>query len=56
VKAALPVMKLVSKNLYDKVAFFTAVMQEDTVAPKVGKMRLEEYVKMKEASTVSMNI
>jgi uncharacterized protein YbjT (DUF2867 family) len=53
VKAALPVMKLVSKNLYDKVAFFTAVMQEDTVAPKVGKMRLEEYVKMKEASTVT---
>ena len=47
VKAFLPLIKLVSKNMYDKVAFFTAVMQDDTIAPKVGEMRLEDYVKMK---------
>ena len=47
VTAFLPLIKLVSKNMYDKVAFFTEVMQEDTIAPKVGEMRLEDYVKMK---------
>lgn len=47
VKATLPLVKLFSKNLYDKAAFFTEVMQHDTVAPKAGTMRLEEYVRMK---------
>jgi len=47
IKAFLPLIKLGSKNMYDKIAFFTAVMQDDTIAPKVGEMRLEDYVKMK---------
>lgn len=47
VKFMLPAIRLVSKNMYDKVAFFTAVMEEDVIAPRLGNMRLEEYVKMK---------
>ena len=47
VKLFLPILKLVSRNLYDKMAFFVAVMQEDVIAPRVGEMRLEEYVRMK---------
>lgn len=47
IKAALPLMKVASKNLYDKMAFFTEVMQHDTIAPKLGEMKLEDYVKMK---------
>ncbi|RYZ27727.1 MAG: SDR family oxidoreductase [Chitinophagaceae bacterium] len=47
IKSFLPLMKVASKNLYDKMAFFTEVMQHDTIAPKFGEMKLEEYVKMK---------
>lgn len=47
VKAFLPVLKLVSKDMYDKVAFFTEVMQHDTIAPKVGEMKLADYLKEK---------
>lgn len=51
IKAMLPLMKLVSKNLYDKMAFFTEVMQHDTIAPRIGDMKLKNYVKMKLART-----
>lgn len=47
VKAFLPVIKLASKNTYDKVAFFLEVMQHDTLAPEIGGMRLEEYIGLK---------
>lgn len=47
IKAFLPLIKLASKNMFDKVAFFTAVMEHDTIAPQVGEMKLEDYVKMK---------
>ena len=47
VKAMLPLLKLVSRNMFDKMAFFLEVMQHDTIAPQVGEMRLEEYMKMK---------
>jgi uncharacterized protein YbjT (DUF2867 family) len=47
VKAILPVLKLVSHNMYDKMAFFLAVMQHDTIAPQIGENRLEEYIKIK---------
>jgi len=47
IKMLLPVIKLVSKNLYDKMAFFVAVMQEDVIAPRVGEMRLEDYMRMR---------
>ncbi|HUC82889.1 MAG TPA: SDR family oxidoreductase [Flavisolibacter sp.] len=52
IKALLPLMKIVSKNMYHKMAFFTVVMQEDTIAPKIGNMRLEEYIRMRQAAVV----
>lgn len=47
IKAFLPATKLFSKNLYAKLAFFLEVMQEDTLAPKLGKMKLKEYIEAK---------
>lgn len=40
----LPVIKLFNRNLYDKLAFFVEVMQHDTIAPRLGKLRLKDYV------------
>lgn len=45
VKASLPLLKLASRNLYDKVAFFTVVMQHDALAPQVGETTLSDYMK-----------
>jgi uncharacterized protein YbjT (DUF2867 family) len=45
VKAGLPLVRLASGNLYDKMAFFTQVMQHDVIAPKVGETKLRDYVK-----------
>ena len=50
IKSSLPVIRVFSRNMYDKMAFFAAVMQHDPIAPRVGEMRLEEYVKMKAPS------
>lgn len=47
IKMALPMIKLFSKNMYDKFAFFMEVMQHDTIAPQLGIMSFEEYIKMK---------
>jgi uncharacterized protein YbjT (DUF2867 family) len=44
-KAVLPVIKIFSPNMYDKIAFFTQVVQHDTIAPRVGETTLTEYVK-----------
>jgi uncharacterized protein YbjT (DUF2867 family) len=46
-KLLLPIIKLFNKNMYDKFAFFAAVMQEDTIAPQVGEMTFEEYIRWK---------
>ena len=46
-KAALPVLKFFNKNLYDKFAFFTEVIQHDTIAPQMGELSFEEYIKSK---------
>jgi len=43
----LPILKLVDKNMYDKFAFFVEVTQHDTLAPQVGEMSFEEYVRVK---------
>ncbi len=43
----LPLIKVVSKNMFDKFAFFTEVMQHDTIAPLRGEMKFEDYVKQK---------
>ena len=47
VKTGLPVMKLVAGNLYDKMAFFTTVVQHDTLAPRLGSTRLADYIRQK---------
>lgn len=46
-KVVLPIVKLFSKNMYDKFAFFIEVMQNDTIAPQIGEMSFEEYIRMK---------
>ena len=46
-KISLPIIKLFSKNTYDKFAFFLEVMQHDTIAPQVGTTTFEDYVKHK---------
>jgi uncharacterized protein YbjT (DUF2867 family) len=45
--AFLPVIRLSSKNTFDKFAFFMAVMQHDTIAPLRGEMTFESYVRQK---------
>ena len=45
VRSMLPMIKLFSRNLYDKLGFFVQVMQEDTLAPQVGERRLGDYIK-----------
>lgn len=47
INISLPIVKLASKNLYDKLAFFKAVCSEDMVAPKLGTSRLKEYLTKK---------
>jgi uncharacterized protein YbjT (DUF2867 family) len=44
-KAGLPFLKLMNKNLHDKLAFFCAVTQADTLAPQIGDERFEDYIK-----------
>jgi uncharacterized protein YbjT (DUF2867 family) len=44
-KMALPFIKIFNRNTYDKFAFFIAVLQQDTIAPQVGEMSFEHYVK-----------
>jgi uncharacterized protein YbjT (DUF2867 family) len=46
-KFSLPVIQIFNKNMYDKFAFFIAVIQIDTIAPQVGQMKFEEYIKLK---------
>ena len=49
-KYLLPILKVFKKNMYDKFAFFLAVMQEDTIAPQVGEMKFEDYIKLKNSN------
>lgn len=44
-KLTLPLIKLWDKNTYDKYAFFTEVINYDIIAPQLGEMTFEEYVK-----------
>lgn len=46
-KAGLPLINVFNKNLYHKFAFFTEVMQHDTIAPQMGELSFEEYIKSK---------
>ncbi len=44
-KMGLPLTKVFDRNAFDKFAFFTEVVQHDTLAPQIGELRLEEYIK-----------
>lgn len=46
-KVSLPLIKVFNKNMYDKFAFFTEVMNHDTIAPQIGEMKFDEYIRMK---------
>lgn len=46
-KCLLPILKIFNKNTFDKFAFFIEVMQHDTIAPQLGTMTFEEYVRMR---------
>ncbi len=46
-KIALPMLKWFDKNAYHKFAFFAEVMQHDTIAPQLGQMKFEDYIKRK---------
>jgi uncharacterized protein YbjT (DUF2867 family) len=47
VKLSLPMIRLFNKNIYDKMAFYTAVLEHDVLAPKMGKLKLEDYIEAK---------
>lgn len=40
----LPLVRLFDKNTFDKLAFFSAVMRIDTIAPAVGKTDFKWYI------------
>lgn len=42
-RAALPVWKILNKNMYDKLAFFVEVLEHDILAPQIGELTLEDY-------------
>jgi uncharacterized protein YbjT (DUF2867 family) len=42
-RAALPFWKLLNRNMYDKLAFFAEVIQDDVLAPQIGETSLEAY-------------
>jgi uncharacterized protein YbjT (DUF2867 family) len=46
VDTLLPFVRLVSRNLYDKLAFMAAVSKIDCVAPAVGRQSLEAYFEL----------
>lgn len=41
----LPLLKVTSKNTYDKLAFFLQVMKDDVIAPQVGEESFEDYLR-----------
>jgi uncharacterized protein YbjT (DUF2867 family) len=45
VKLLLPIIRLLDKNAYDKMAFFTAVMEADTLAPPLGETNFAGYIR-----------
>lgn len=47
VKGFLPILKVLDRNTYDKLAFITTVMEVDTVAPALGERLFEDYVNRK---------
>ncbi|MFD2515450.1 SDR family oxidoreductase [Pontibacter locisalis] len=53
VDTILPLVKLLNRNLFDKLAFLIAVSKVDCVAPQVGNLTLEEYFEISPLETTS---
>jgi uncharacterized protein YbjT (DUF2867 family) len=53
-RMSLPMLKVFNKNMYDKFAFFAAVTQADTIAPQVGEMNFNDYIRMKSTNRISV--
>ena len=51
-RLALPLIRIFNKNMYDKFVFFLEVTQHDTLAPPIGEMKFEDYVKVKNRQLV----
>lgn len=45
IKVLLPLVKLTSKNTFDKMAFYTEVMQQDVIAEPMGETTLDTYMR-----------
>lgn len=43
----LPIIRMIDLNTYHKMAFFQEVMRHDTIAPKLGQLSFESYVRLK---------
>ena len=48
VQLGLPMVRLISRNLYDKLRYFTYITTHDMVAPPYGEQTFEEYLKAQE--------
>jgi len=48
VEGILPFTRLLSRSLYDKLAFMIAVSKIDCIAPAVGELSLEEYFELEQ--------
>jgi uncharacterized protein YbjT (DUF2867 family) len=41
----LPFLKIANKNSYDKLSFFFEVLENETIAPQLGDLSFEDYIK-----------
>lgn len=48
VEGILPLTRLLSRSLHDKLAFIIAVSKTDCIAPAVGELSLEEYFELEQ--------
>ncbi|MDF9798242.1 nucleoside-diphosphate-sugar epimerase [Catalinimonas alkaloidigena] len=52
VKPGLMLVRLLNKNLYDKLSYFTYITTHDMVAPRYGKLTFKEYLDGQELQAV----
>jgi hypothetical protein len=52
VKPGLMLVRLLNKNLYDKLSYFTYITTHDMVAPRYGSLTFSEYLEGQELRPV----
>lgn len=52
-KVALPPLKVINPNLYDKLAFLVQVSTQDCIAPQIGTTSLESYLPLSDEPAVA---